>query len=411
MPSPVINGVVRLPNTATRGNTLTIGEPSAAMIGDHIFATGNLYAARSLDHGSTWTHIPPGRFLRPQPSTPFCCDQTMIHDASRNIVVWISQYLRNANENTLRIAVNPGATLGDRDWHLWDFVPTMVDASFTDEWFDYNHAALSDNFLYVGTNMYGTAQDEPWKRSIVLRFSLDELQAGGTLTFDYIESAVHGSLRCTSGAADTMYVVAQNADMQSLHIWEWPEGGGVTDADVTVSTWVDGINGYPSTCPDGTEWLGRCDDRITGAWVAEGQLGAMWTSDAMAGRPHPFIRAVVIETAGLTLVDEPDIFSADHAFAYPDACPSSDGVVGLTLFIGGGTIHPSHVVGRLESDLTWSLTTAESGTNGPSDGTWGDYIHCRRMAPNGTRWIATGFTLQGGDAAADIVQHIVEFSL
>lgn len=412
MAAPVIHGVVRLPNTATRGNTLTIGEPSVARAGDHVFATGNLYAARSLDGGTTWTHIPPGRFLWPQPATPFCCDQTVIYDPSQNIVVWISQYRRNATENTLRIAANRNATLADADWHWWDLVPTTVDPSFTNEWFDYNHVALSDNYLYIGTNMYATTQDEPWTRSLVLRLPLTDLAAGGKLAFDLIESTTHGSLRCTAGATDTMYIVAQSADLLGLHIWEWPERGVATEADVAVTTWVDGVNGYPSSCPDGTEWLGRCDDRITGAWIRGTQLGVLWTSDAMAGRPHPFIRAVILDAGALTLSAEPDLFNEDHAFAYPDACPNNDGVVGVTLFVGGGgVLAPTHVVGCLEPDLTWSLATVASGTNGPSDGTWGDYINIRRMAPYAMRWIATGFTLKGGDTAADVEQHLVEFGV
>lgn len=412
MAAPVIYRTIRVSDDGTNGNTLTIGEPSAAVLGDQIFATGNVYAARSNDGGATWTHIDPGTFLMPQPPTPFCCDQTVVHVPSHDIVVWVMQYDFVETGNTMRIAVNRGATLDDGDWVWWDLTPVDIDPTLTDEWFDYNHAAISDNFLYVGTNMFKTSPrgNEPWTRSIVFRFPLTELQAGGNLSFDYLESTTHASVRCTAGATSTMFVVGQNPDMKSLHVWEWPENAAATEADVDVSPWTNFR--FVSDCPDGTHWLGRCDDRITGSWVANGRIGIAWASNEIQPRrPHPFIRVVVLDEATLTVVAEPDIWNASYAFAYPDTWPNDAGVVGITMFRGGGGVrNPGHVVGQLQdTPLRWFLRRVIDGTNGPRDGTWGDYIHCRRSAPDGMRWIATGFTLQGGQRAANVVQHIVEY--
>lgn len=412
MAAPAIVRALRVSATGTNGSTSLVGEPSAAVLGDAVLSTGNWFAAQSDDGGASWAFIDPASYLTPQPATPFCCDQTVIHVPSHEIVVWLLQYEYEPAGNTLRVAVNRGATLDLADWIWWDLTPTTLDPSLTDEWFDFNHAALSDNFLYIGTNMYktfGTPGKEPWARSVVMRLPLDTLAGGGPLRIDYIESTTLGPIRCTAGATTTMYAVVQN-DLQSLHVWTWPETGAISEADVQVTPWA--IGAYVSKCPDGTEWLSRCDDRITAAWVANGRIGIAWSSNAMPpARPHPFVRVVLLDEATLSLDAEPDIWNRRYALAYPDACPNENGRVAVTLFRGGGGVrNPGHVIGLLEEVTTkWSLRNTVDGTNGPVDGTWGDYIHCRRSSPDGSRWIATGYTLQGGSEAANVEHHIVEF--
>jgi hypothetical protein len=113
----------------------------------------------------------------------------------------------------------------------------------------------------------------------------------------------------------------------------------------------------------------------------------------------------------MNLIDEPDIWSPDHAFAYPDAYPNTNGEVGITLFMGGGALHPAHVVGAFNTtNKNWLLKTARAGTNGPRENTWGDYINIRPLSPDNKKWIATGFTLQGGREANNIQVHAVQFA-
>jgi hypothetical protein len=84
-------------------------------------------------------------------------------------------------------------------------------------------------------------------------------------------------------------------------------------------------------------------------------------------------------------------------------------VVGVTLFRGGNDKHPSHVVGGYdEASSNWVMKVAVEGTNGPSDGTWGDYLCCRSA---GTTWLAAGYTLQGGTTIANVQPDVVEFAL
>ena len=54
---------------------------------------------------------------------------------------------------------------------------------------------------------------------------------------------------------------------------------------------------YSAPGPDGAEWLGRTDPRITGGWLAGNRAGFMWTAAADARRPFPYVRVAVVDTA------------------------------------------------------------------------------------------------------------------
>src|ERR1700688_166063 len=139
---------VALPVTATAGETGTIGEPSVSASANEVFFTGNWYAAASHDLGDFWTAISPYKALTPVDGG-FCCDQTVVSAPSHSIVIWLLQYRYDKGTNTLRLAVRD--SMGIKWW--WDFRPTTLDPGWTCQWFDYNSAALSDNYLYVTSNI------------------------------------------------------------------------------------------------------------------------------------------------------------------------------------------------------------------------------------------------------------------
>lgn len=394
-----------LPGTAVQGMTSTVGEPSVANRGDQIFFTGNWYASQSSDNGASWQFVNPFSFL-PQPAGRFCCDQTAIHIPSRDATVWLLQYSRANNTNVLRIAVNVG-DLGVNDWHWWDLSPVQVNPQWAGEWFDYNHAAISDNFLYVVSNSFTVAGDD-WRRCVVFRIPLDLVAGGGTLRFNHFQSTTNFSLRCTQGARNVMYFASHNGNQQ-IRLFSWPESSTqVSQVNVAVTPWLSGA--YSAPGPDNTNWLARCDPRITGAWVANGVIGFMWTANRMGSRPFPHVRVVRVNEATKTRRDEPDLWSSNNAYAYPDACPNGQGEVGITLFRGGGALHPGHAVGLWDDAANrWSLLATKNGTHGPSDNKWGDYLTCRRHAPDGRTWLAAGFTLQGGGTRDRIEPRVVHF--
>ena len=72
---------------------------------------------------------------------------------------------------------------------------------------------------------------------------------------------------------------------------------------------------------------------------------------------------------------------------------------------------PGHVIGCLNRGTgAWELAATKDGSAGPTDGTWGDYLSCRQDSTNAAHWVASGFTLEGGGAAANIMPKYVRFS-
>jgi len=393
---------IALADSDTGGQTSTVGEPSAAVNGDEIFVSGNWYATKSVDGGASWTFVNPYTLL-PSPGSDFCCDQSVIYDPGRKLFFWLLQYVQDANgTNVLRVAAKKGGTLADDSWHWWDFSPKETDAAWAAEWFDYPDLELSDNFLYLTTNSF---EGEEWRRSVVFRFSLDELASTGELSFRHWSTTENFSLRCVSGAADVMHFASHNS-LSQVRLFTWPEGDDEpTFRDVNVSAWSAGT--FVARGPDGANWLQRGDPRITGAWVVDGRIGLAWTANRRGSRPYPYVR--VVEIADTHVADR-DIWSPDYAYAYPAAAPNEQGEVGITLFRGGNAINPEHLVGAWDDATeSWQLQLTAGGTNGPVDDKWGDYLACRRAQPDGSSWLATGYTLQGGGTRTDAVPRIVVF--
>jgi hypothetical protein len=160
----------------------------------------------------------------------------------------------------------------------------------------------------------------------------------------------------------------------------------------------------------GVNWLGRVDSRITGASVGAGQIAFMWTAGPDSSHPFPYIRAVRVNETTKSLVDEPDIWSQNGAWAYPAAGTNSAGQIGISAFYGGlAGHHPAHVVG-IRTASAWSTARTATSTNDPSSPAWGDYLSCIAHTPNAAHWAASGYTMQGGAARTNAVPRYIEFS-
>lgn len=395
---------VGLDDGATNDDTSTVGEPSVAGAANQLFVTGNWYASSSTDDGASWTHVDPFSALPPA-AGGFCCDQVVLHDARRGLWIWILQYIQQGGSNVFRIAATHDAGFPG-GWYWWDIAPTTLDASFTNMWFDYPDAALTADNLFTTFNMFNT--EGAWQRAAVMRFPLDTIANAATLGFQSWTTTGNGSLRLTQGAAGTMYWGSHNSSQQ-LRLFSW------ADADTSLSWWDVGVTPYSqsisSTAPNGVDWLGRADTRITGACVGNGAVTFMWTAGSGDNRPHAFCKVVRIAEASKRLVDEPDIFSTGRAWAYPAAATSDSGVVGFTAFYGGVDRAPSHVVGaRDDAARAWPSVISQQGTDSPNDPKWGDYLTCRAHSTAPGTWIAAGYTLQGGSTRQDVEPRIVRFT-
>jgi hypothetical protein len=410
MPPTVITKSLITPLTGSM-QTSTVGEPSVSANGTEALFSGNWYAAHSVNAGLTWNLIDPFTFF-PAAAGGFCCDQTLIFIPKIRMHVWVLQYIKANNTNVLRIAFKQTKLGTQSGWKWWDLVPATFNPQWSTDWFDYNHAALSDNFLYVGTNMFAGATDS-FQRAVMFRIPFTAFQTGN-LAVERFATSANFSLRCVQGATTRMYFGSHEGGLANkLRIFAWPENtAAVTSAVVPITPW-NGASPYGPVGPGASNWIGRCDGRITGAWAAKGRLGFMWTANKQGtARPFPFVRVARIDEAKMKLIDEPDIWSGSIAYAYPDACPNDQGDLGITLFAGGNQWHPLHLIGvRAAAATSWSLAPTAKSTHSPTQPKWGDYLTCRRDNPTASAWVASGYSLQGGGAIANIAPHFVRFKM
>ena len=134
----------------------------------------------------------------------------------------------------------------------------------------------------------------------------------------------------------------------------------------------------------------------------------MWSANRDTNHPLPFIRTVCINEGTKALMSQPDIWSQTAAWAYPAAAPNMAGQVGMSAFYGGGTRHPSHVVG-VKTAAGWDTVLTSSSTHGPTGGSWGDYLSCLAHPQQAANWVASGYTLQGGNDRRNVEPRYVEF--
>ncbi len=317
----------------------TVCEPTGAVVGDNRLIAGNWFSAISVDGGNSIRYVYPETDFAP-PDGQFCCDQTILFDHSRKLWIWLLQFGvgENSNTNVLRLSIIRGGDLATSIMYSFELQPPQFKSHWSGEWFDYNHAALSNNFLYIGTNVF-TVSEGLWTRSIVMKIPLDQLAMKDEIDIEFVNTEYNGSLRCTQGATDTMHIVSHNPNQQQIRIYSWPEGlppdQKLVAHDVDIQLWKRG--NYVAEGPDGRNWLGRCDGRITGAWVSKGIIGCMWTANGVGDAcPYPYIRVARIAEEGKELIDQPDIWNKNYAYAYPDVYPNSHGEVGMTACRGGG---------------------------------------------------------------------------
>jgi hypothetical protein len=396
---------IGLGSTATGGQTGLVDEPTAAAFYDELYMTGNWFASHSGDGGQTWTLVNPYTEL-PPPTPGFCCDQVTVHERSRNVWLWSLQYRRaSTGRNIFRLAASTSGKPGP--WFWWDFDPGAINSAWSNLWFDYPDVATSNDHVYMTYNMFDqTTPKSKFVQSVVFKMSIDAI-VNRNLPYEYYVIDTHGSLRLTRGATSDMYFASHRGG--PVRIFRWPDAPGSTMSyfDVTPSAWT-GTGTYTSNSPDGSNWLGRTDPRITGAWTVGSEVGFMWTANSRAGRPHPYVKVIAVDVNNQSITSEPEIWNNNVAWAYPAACPNVDGVIGISLFYGGGTAYPTHVVGYFDSG-GWVVAGTVASDNGPADNTWGDYLSCETVDPDGVDWVASGYSLQGGNTRDFIQPQYVQF--
>ena len=395
-----------LSDSETNNSTSTVGEPSLAVRGNEVLITGNWYASFSTDGGSTFSFVNPFTSFPTIPGQGFCCDQVAIYDPVHDVMIWYLQYINDSNGNTGRIAVAQGSDITSQQWRIYDLTPQSV-GGWNQEWFDYPAITVSDDFLYFTTNLFTTTTNS-YTRTLGMRIPLAELAAYQPLSLDFFDTNTAFSLRPTRGAVGTMHF-GSTISNTTLRVLTWPENSlSISVDDVAIQFFSNAQRVAPG--PDGRDWLGRVDQRITGAWKSGNQLGFAWTAAQDANFPFPHVRVAIVDANTRALLSQPHLWNPDFAYAYPATSPNSNGTVGISVAFGGNQFLPSHALGWFDSSSgTWELTTAVSGTSGPNDNRSGDYHDVQPHPTMNSSWVATGFTLEGGASRTDVVPRFFKF--
>lgn len=402
-------------------STSQVGEPSVAQARDTVLQTGNWYAARSIDSGNTWTYISPSTTFAATDGG-FCCDQRAIYIPSADITVWLLQYSYSATtqKGGQRIAVANGRDELRADtngtWHSYYLDPQDFGRPLG-EWLDFPDISYSNGFLYAASNIFNAASS--YTDSVVWRMPLNELAAGGTVSFSYSRSSTGlgggASYRLTQNAGSTMYF-AEHRTTTSTRAYRWPDASGtISWTDITVPDWSS-TTGYVASAPNGINWAGRADSRITGAYysAALNEYGFMWHCAPRSGRAQVYVRTIRISAATNALISTQDTWSSTFQFMYPAACVNFAGDIGVTTSIADSTsLHPTNcyfIVDSCIANFSGQSVSWFTGNNSPTTANrWGDYFSLQRHPNNTNTFIATGMTCRDGGTNADVEPHFVWF--
>lgn len=392
-----------LGSAADNNTASNVGEPSVATNRNVVFYTGNWYAALSTDGGDSFRYVDPSRAFPVPTGMRFCCDQIVHYIRKIDTFVWLLQYTENGDgENIQRLAFATTAEIQQGHWRLFDLRPQ--DLGLPGVFLDFPDLAVGTNMLYVTTNSF---MGENWHATLLLRLPLAGI-ASGQITAQQTLSRENFNFRVAQQCSRQVYWASHNTT-SSLRVFRWPESAAQpTFADVSVASWVDG-NNFDAQTPDGRNWLARADPRILGATKARGDLWFAWNANRGGAndRPQPYVQIARLRARDLSLVENINLWDEEAAIGYPALATNSRQEVGVTYMIGGGTRHPSHVVGILSGQRR-EVITAE-GARSPLDKQWGDFLTIRRHHPNTRLFAATGYTLEQGEGNRDATPRFVLF--
>jgi hypothetical protein len=381
-----------------------VAEPQAATNGPTVFYTANWTAAFSTDGGASFTFVSPYTQF-PHLDGGFCCDQTVIYEPTRDLMIWQLQYAfsQSTNKGSWRTAFANPASVESAGWCVYEWNPRDFGLG-GGLWFDFPHVALSSNFVWYSANVFSGGNDPRYQQSVIWRIALDPAANCAAKSFDFFLAAL--PFTQVDGATDTMYFASQ-PDQASMRIYKWAETDSTpTPKDVPISRWPQNT---PYSCPgpDGNNWCARSDGRILTGWLSSvghpnGVIGFMWNASqgdgALGTFPFPYVHVARFDASTLDLIDEPIIWNEGGAFIYPAVTVNGRGDLAGTLYFGGGVYFPL-MTALILDDLSPAPPPWEVyGIVGSDEGAdrWGDYYSSRPNASFPFTWVITGEALSQG---------------
>jgi hypothetical protein len=404
----------------------SVNEPSVAQNGKYVFETWNWGAARSVNGGTTWAYINPATGM-----SDFCCDQDVIYDKGRDRMFWLRQGVvafaspAGGTENRDLITVDSGAAA----LCTYDLRPSAF--GIANAWFDYPRLSLSNNFLYLGTNVFNSTSNG-FVTHMVIRIGLTAAAGCGAITSNNWQFTAGWAPALIEGAREVMYLGDQIVTNSGLNdqfrvYWIYESDAVLNFVDRTIAQYLF-TNRFDAHCPvpGGVDPCQRSDQRITGAVLAHNtplpnNVGAAgdkidfyWNVREGNGFPLPYVESAGFFADTIAYTLRKFIWNGGVTFFYAAAGANDREHVGLSLFqfnpVASGA-NPYHLI-AIDDDYNtrppaWELYVTFTSTGAWTASNSGDYLRARTHSPVGTAWIASGYTRNA--AAAQYLPHYIVF--
>ncbi|MDA2178533.1 hypothetical protein PDN34_18120 [Bacillus cereus] len=397
-PDPVVFGKYTAYGTTATPMSTVAADISGAESGNVVLATGNWYAVYSTDGGNTFTSINPTTIFPNTADGGFCCDQVIQYAPTIDRFIWLMQFNPGADgRNRLRIAAaSPQDIINSKctAWTYWDL--TSAQFGFNND-MDYPDMSIGSNFLYISADQRGQGL-------LVVRIPLNEIQAGGTINFQFTTPSdsisAYGS-HISQNTGDEVFWAGcgKPKDNGTLQVFSWAESSNSYFwRDVALNyNWPNGT--ITSTAPDGNDWLKKLDEfpkyGVTGATRRGNELWFAWTASSGDGGhggfnfTNPHVQVVKIDVKnGYKLLDHFPIWNNDHAFAYPYLATNDRGEVGVSLGWGGKKFYANSAVGILGDFVVWYPELSDIATT-----RWGDFVTVRQASPQTGMFAGFGYAI------------------
>lgn len=391
------------------GFSSSINEPAVAQSGRAIFYTHNWYAARSYKHGLSkseypWLYISPYDDM-----SDFCCDQDTVYDRGRDLIIWYRQGVIPVGQTQNRVRIGVSTNSGG-SFCMYDVQPT--DLGLTNRWFDYPRLGMTNNYLYIATNVFNTGG--VFSNHALLRWPLEELSTCSGFTYSYWFPPDGWTPAPVGQARETMYlgdnpVVSIPLNDSFRVLWQSESDTTLFWSDKTIAPYS--FTNRDGTCPvpGGANPCLRADQRVVGAVSARGQLDFFWNVKEGNGFPLPYVESAGFDTATLTYNARKLVWTDQASWHWAAAASNDREHVGLSLMLFGALFQPAHYV-AIDDDYNaappgWENAFVQGGTENWTANSSGDYLRAWPSAPQGVGWIGTGYTRQIGA----YVPHFVEW--
>ncbi len=393
---PVVFGTYTNYGTTASPLSTVAADISGAQSGNVVLSSGNWYAAYSTDAGSTFTSVDPTTVFDNTADGGFCCDQIIQYVPSIDRFIWLMQFTAGTNgKNRVRIAAASPETLVSSKCTSWTYWDLTEDTFGITNGMDYPNLSVGNNYLYFSIDEYTAGR-------LVVRISLSDIAAGGTINFSYTDPTKSASAfgsHVSQNTGDTLYW-AGNKNNSTLQVFDWPESTGTYSwRDVGVSNWPNGT--LSSTAPNsGSDWLTKAANfpnaGVIGATVrTASEVWFAWMASSGTGSsggfnfPNANVQVVKVDpTNNYKVLDQFPIWNGSYAFAYPSLATNARGEVGIALGWGGDTTYPSAAVGILGDFVVWYPEASTQATI-----RWGDYVTARQASPQTGLFAGFGYAI------------------